>query len=173
MDSSQFTLLLVVCFAAHAIRTVYEILKHKKIVRASKITFAIIFPVMAILWASWIGACQTDPLNVGIPAGFRYAGLVVSIAGLAIFLTALFTIKSLESYTGDLITTGIYSHIRHPMYLAFILWIFGMPLLWGGGMTMGVTGVMLVNVLMWRYFEERELEQRFPDYAAYRRKTIF
>jgi protein-S-isoprenylcysteine O-methyltransferase Ste14 len=40
--------------------------------------------------------------------------------GVIVFLTGLLTIKTQESYEGDLIRTGIYSIIRHPMYLGLI-----------------------------------------------------
>ena len=59
-------------------------------------------------------------------------GLIFICGGGVVFFTALFTIKTLESYDGNLITKGIYSKIRHPMYTGFIMWLTGFPLFYGG-----------------------------------------
>ncbi len=173
MDSSQFTIWIFICVAAHAIRTTYEVLKHRKIVRPNRITFAIILPVMLLLWASWMSASSTDILPLDFPDVVRYFGLAVCIIGVAIFIVALVTIRALESYDGPLMTKGIYSVLRHPMYFAFILWLYGFPVFFGGGLTMAISWILMVNVLWWRYYEERELSTRFPEYEEYRKKTIF
>jgi protein-S-isoprenylcysteine O-methyltransferase Ste14 len=98
---------------------------------------------------------------------------VLSITGLITFLSALITIKTLESYDGDLITYGIYSRIRHPMYLAFIFWLIGFPLLFGAVFSFIISFLFAMNILFWRFLEEKELEKRFPGYLNYRKTTIF
>jgi protein-S-isoprenylcysteine O-methyltransferase Ste14 len=173
MDKNQFYLLAAVCITTHVIRTIYEILKHKKVIRATKLTFVVVFINMFLLWASWIGLCSSDPNSVFLPVVIRYTGIILAIAGFIIFITALLTIKALESYEGDLITHGIYSKIRHPMYLAFILWLIGMPLYAGGFLVYVLAMVFIANVLYWRYLEEQELVKRFPSYREYRKKTVF
>jgi protein-S-isoprenylcysteine O-methyltransferase Ste14 len=89
------------------------------------------------------------------------------------FLTALFTIKTLESYEGDLITSGIYSKIRHPMYLGFIFWLIGFPLIFEAIFSIILSLIFICNILFWRYLEEKELLDRFPTYLDYKKKTIF
>jgi protein-S-isoprenylcysteine O-methyltransferase Ste14 len=84
-----------------------------------------------------------------------------------------FTIKTLESYEGDLITKGIYSKIRHPMYFGFILWLIGFPIFFGALFSCILSFLFIVNVLFWRYLEEKELEKRFPSYPDYKKTTIF
>jgi protein-S-isoprenylcysteine O-methyltransferase Ste14 len=85
----------------------------------------------------------------------------------------LFTIKTLESYEGDLITTGIYSKIRHPMYLGFILWSIGFPIFFGALFSFILSFLFIGNILFWRYLEEKELIERFADYQEYKKTTIF
>jgi protein-S-isoprenylcysteine O-methyltransferase Ste14 len=107
-----------------------------------------------------------------------YLGLVMLISffvvlGIFAFISGLLTIKALESYNGDLITHGIYSKIRHPMYLGFILWLIGMPVYCGGIISFALGIVFIVNVLFWRHLEEKELESRFPDYEKYKKTTLF
>jgi protein-S-isoprenylcysteine O-methyltransferase Ste14 len=79
----------------------------------------------------------------------------------------------LESYDGDLIKTGIYSKLRHPMYTGFILWLLGSPVFFRAGFSMILSLLFIGNILFWRYLEELELEKRFPAYPAYRKTTIF
>lgn len=88
-------------------------------------------------------------------------------------MTALFTIKTLESYEGDLITSGIYSKIRHPMYAGFICWLIGFPLIFEAIFSMTLSIIFICNILFWKYLEEKELWNRFPAYPDYKKKTIF
>ena len=128
---------------------------------------------MMLLWISWFVLCSFDINKILLPAAVRYAGLAISIIGLIAFLTGLFTIKTLESYDGDLMTKGIYSVIRHPMYFGFICWLIGFPLYNGGIFSMILAIPFIINVLYWRYLEEKELVIRFPAYPDYKKSTFF
>ena len=173
MDNQTFTALVILCITTHIIRTTYEILKHKKIVQASKLSFAIIFTNMALLWMSWFTLCSLDVYKINLPAVVRYFGIVLNLLGLILFLTALFTIKTLETYNGDLITKGIYTKVRHPMYSGFICWLIGTPVFYGAVLSFALAVLFIANVLFWRYLEEIELEKRFAGYKEYKIKTFF
>lgn len=173
MKKELFLALVIVCVITHIVRLVYEILKYKQALKPGKLSFVIILINMLLLWVSWILLCRYDIYKIDIPDIIRYAGITFAIAGVIIFLTGLFTIKTLESYDGDLITTGIYSKIRHPMYLAFIVWLVGFPVFFEALCSFILSAVFIANILFWRYLEEKELEKRFPAYPEYRQKTIF
>ena len=173
MDRKYFFVLVLVCVSTHIIRTVYEIFKHNKILEPSKFSFIVIFANMAVLWISWFMLCGLDKNRVDIPVIAKYTGLLLILTGVIIFFTGLFTIKTLESYDGDLITNGIYSKLRHPMYSAFILWLLEAPLFFGVLLPFLFSIALIANVLFWRYLEEKELEIRFPDYSEYKKKTLF
>jgi protein-S-isoprenylcysteine O-methyltransferase Ste14 len=168
-----FYALILLCVSTHIVRTVYEIRKHRKTIKATRLSFLIIFTNMFLLWVSWFALGEMDPFRKEIPDIYRYIGFFLSGSGGVIFVTALLTIKSLETYEGDLVSYGIYSIFRHPMYLGFILWITGMPLFSGSIFATYLALPFIANVLFWRYLEEKELIERFPDYPAYRKKTIF
>lgn len=72
-----------------------------------------------------------------------------------------------------LITRGIYRHVRHPMYLALLLYALGQALLvpnWIGGPSY-LVAVMLLVALRLRP-EERMLMEEFPnDFATYSANT--
>jgi protein-S-isoprenylcysteine O-methyltransferase Ste14 len=173
MKKELFFILVIVCTITHVIRTVYEILKYKKVLEASKLSFVIVFINMLILWGSWVFLCSLDIYKFTLPAIISYSGLALFCIGLISFLTGLFTIKSLESYDGDLITKGIYSKIRHPMYLGFILWLIGFPIFFGALFSFIISFLFIGNVLFWKYLEEKELVERFPNYSEYKKTTLF
>jgi protein-S-isoprenylcysteine O-methyltransferase Ste14 len=173
MDKKLFFELTIVCAVTHIIRTVYEILKHRKVLEASKLTFVIMFINMLILWVSWVFLCRHDIFKVSLPLFLRYLGLVLWCLGIITFLMGLLTIKTLESHEGDLITKGIYAKIRHPMYFGFILWLIGFPTFFGALFSFFLSFLFIGNVLFWRKLEEKELEERFATYKDYRKSTIF
>ena len=173
MDNKLFMPLVIVCIATHTVRSVYEILKHKKKLNPGKLSFVIIFTNMAILWISWFALCSLDPFKIYLAGILRYSGIALAGIGIITFLTALFTIKTLESYDGDLITSGIYSKIRHPMYLGFILWCIGFPVFQGAVFSFFLSFLFIANILFWRHLEEIELENRFTDYGKYKKTALF
>ena len=75
--------------------------------------------------------------------------------------------------TGDanLIETGIYRRVRHPIYGGVILMTVGWGLLATSAPAIAI-GVALVPFFWLKStVEERWLEARFPGYSAYRRRT--
>jgi protein-S-isoprenylcysteine O-methyltransferase Ste14 len=173
MIKEPFYSLATICMVTHVIRTTYEILKHRQALIPNKFSFIIMFINMLLLWVSWFLLCKNDIYKIDLPAITIYLGIIISVLGLIMFLTALFTIQTLESYEGDLITSGIYSKIRHPMYLGFIFWLIGFPLIFEAIISIIISLIFICNVLFWRYLEEKELLDRFPTYPDYKKKTIF
>ena len=175
MDENVFVVLVVVCICifAHFARDVYEVLKDRRILRPDRTTFLVMFSNMALLWLSWCLLCALDPYRLDSPDAIRYAGMALFAVGVMLFVVGLLTLGTLESCENDLVTRGIYSRIRHPMYLAFILWLIGLPLSFGGLFSFILSPIFVANVLWWRYLEEKELEQRFVSYKAYKRATLF
>ncbi|MBP1683552.1 MAG: Phospholipid methyltransferase [Ignavibacteriaceae bacterium] len=173
MNNQMFLLLVSLCIITHIVRFIYEILKHKRLIKASRFSFIIIFSNMLLLWTSWFLLCSIDPSATNLPLILRYLGISLVIIGVIIFLTALFTIKTLETYEGNLITSGIYSRIRHPMYLGFLFWLIGFPLFYDGIYSIILAIPFATNVLFWRHLEELELDKRFAAYKLYKKKTFF
>jgi len=173
MYNKLFYALVIVCTITHIVRSVYEILKHKNKLKPNKLTFVIVFSNMLLLWMSWFALCAFDVYKIHMSGIVKLLGILLTGTGIMVFLAGLFTIKTLESYEGDLITKGIYSKIRHPMYLGFILWLIGFPIFFGAIFSSVLSLIFIANVLFWRYLEEKELNERFPLYMDYKKTTIF
>lgn len=71
----------------------------------------------------------------------------------------------------ELIQHGIYGYIRHPLYTCLILLGLGWALAWQSTAALLTTGLMTLQLRFKAKFEERHLEHRFPEYAAYRQRV--
>ncbi|MEO7137705.1 MAG: isoprenylcysteine carboxylmethyltransferase family protein [Gemmatimonadales bacterium] len=115
-------------------------------------------------------------LNRIDPDSIRWLGAAVMAVGGAI---ALWGIRALGSNLtpgteplpeAELITTGAYAHVRHPIYTGLVLLLTGYTLAWSNW-TLG----LVLGFIALQYFqakasaEERWLLARFPGYKAYMR----
>ncbi len=67
----------------------------------------------------------------------------------------------------QVVSTGPYAVVRHPMYAGVLPMVAGMPLALGSWWGLG-PGLLLVAALVWRLLhEERFLAQHLPGYVAY------
>ncbi len=71
----------------------------------------------------------------------------------------------------QLVTTGPYAYVRHPMYLAVLLFGAGMLAGWQGWPHAAAFAVLCAALHFKANREEALLSARFPDYAAYRART--
>lgn len=112
-------------------------------------------------------------------ASFGYAWSAVPlIAGAAIAVWTLsvnppsnFSVFPQPRSSARLVTSGPYLYVRHPMYLALVLFAGGMALGWHT-LVHGVAFAALALVLHVKVgMEEAALVRRFPEYRDYRDRT--
>jgi protein-S-isoprenylcysteine O-methyltransferase Ste14 len=110
------------------------------------------------------------------PGWLRVVGLVMLGAGLLGFVWAVRALgDSLTPYPrppkdGVLVEAGPYRLVRHPVYVAGSLVFLGAALAASVAATIGA----LLLALLWHFkarVEERHLSERFPGYAAYKRRV--
>jgi protein-S-isoprenylcysteine O-methyltransferase Ste14 len=71
-----------------------------------------------------------------------------------------------------LATTGLYAHIRHPQYVAFIAIMFGFLLQWPTLVTIGMFPILLVMYARLAVSEEKNMEKEFGEqYVDYKKDT--
>jgi methanethiol S-methyltransferase len=67
-------------------------------------------------------------------------------------------------------TTGLYSVVRHPVYFAWVLMVFGTPVMTGTRACFAIISTLYIALAI--PFEERSLVERFGrDYERYQRKV--
>ncbi|MGA9527039.1 MAG: isoprenylcysteine carboxylmethyltransferase family protein [Terriglobales bacterium] len=107
----------------------------------------------------------------------RWVGLAIALIGLAGVFVARYTLGKSFSITAKaraLVTTGIYSRIRNPIYVSGEIFLIGMTIMLEKPMLL-VLIVVIVPIQIWRArIEARVLEEKFGDeYREYRRRTWF
>jgi len=156
------------------IRTSYELLKKAgRVNPKNMIIFAVVFAVMCLLWASWFSLCPLDPVRFALPDIVRWMALGLVIVGLGLAIGGVVQLRGVENIR-HLVTTGLFSKLRHPMYTGFILWIVGWAIYHGAVVSLVMGCVGIGNILYWRRLEEENLESCYgEDYRRYRQGTWF
>ena len=152
---------------------IYNILNFKKKKFASHRTVVVdVYIIMAVLWFSWFQVCFSEPEKILIPTFVRYLSLVFFLLGVFLFIFSHIKMRGFVD-KGQLITTGIFSKIRNPMYLGFIIWIIGFPIFLQKPITLISSIIWITHIIIWKVLEEKELEKTYPNYAEYKKKTWF
>jgi len=121
--------------------------------------------------------------NGDYPGPLNFLGALPIVAGAVLLAwtltTMLLVARSLPPRVRlgfrptQLVRTGLYAWMRHPMYVGAILMYVGTPLVWGSLAALGISGALIV-LLLWRTsMEDRTLQGELPGYAEYASRTRF
>jgi protein-S-isoprenylcysteine O-methyltransferase Ste14 len=118
------------------------------------------------LWFLLVGLTGMD-LFVSI-----YLGVILPISNI-IVLAGIFLIvfgwSRIFGAKDQLVTTGIYGHIRHPQYLGFLLLTLGINFLWTTFSTLILWPILALLYYRLAREEEKEMEKKFgEDYREYK-----
>ena len=109
----------------------------------------------------------------------RSAGALAAAAGVTVTTLAVwenrFATPNVQDQTGagqQVVDTGVYRVVRHPIYLGYALLIAG-EALWLGSLAAALIGAgVYLAATAWRItIEERDLRARLPGYDAYARRV--
>jgi len=174
MGTLVFYIFFGICFICFAIRTSHHVLKNRGSELAeNRKVIKILFVVMFFLWFGWHGMVFNDPYEMNLTSWLRYIGLAIFIIGISLFIIPHLKIKGVENQDRGLITGGIYSKLRHPMYFGFMLWIIGFSIFMDSLFTIASSVIWIPQFLYWGISEEKELEKKYEEYGEYKRKTWF
>ncbi|MGB6386699.1 MAG: isoprenylcysteine carboxylmethyltransferase family protein [Terriglobales bacterium] len=139
--------------------------------------FATIKRVWLPLAIGLFGIIEIFRAHLGPYDQARWLGLGLSLIGLAGVIVARYTLGrsfSVKAKATAMVTTGIYSRIRNPIYVSGIVLFIGLALmLWK--ILMGGIAALAVPVQIVRARREAKvLEEKFADeYREYRKRTWF
>jgi protein-S-isoprenylcysteine O-methyltransferase Ste14 len=107
---------------------------------------------------------------VGLSFELLLTSLVAGLVSLLCFFVIILGWKQVY-YSKKLVTTGVYSVVRHPQYSAMISVAIVWAISWPTFLTL-----LLCPILVFAYYklardEEKELEKRFPEYKEYKKKV--
>ena len=172
MNILVFYIIFAVCFICYAIRTSYYVLANRGSELAESRRFiTVLRVVMFFLWFAWFFMSLNDPYRMSLHSLARYTGLSFFIIGVLIVILSHVKIRGQE--TDELVTTGIYSKIRHPMYLGFIIWIIGFPIFTNAAFTLASAIIWIPQILYWKSSEERQLAKKHKGYQEYKKRSWF
>ena len=113
------------------------------------------------------------------PLGLQILGLIIYFSGFAVIGKAqnqndfIEPVVEIQTDRGHrIIDTGLYAHIRHPMYSGFLLFFSGMALWHGSIFAFLLVPLVLFFLLSLRIKGEEEvLENEFNEYLEYKEKV--
>ncbi len=139
--------------------------------------------LLGALLATFVGVQVLSSIDVwhlkvapSVHEGVSWLGLMMVLAGSALWIATLLTnkfgsvaVKHQAADAHEVIDSGPYAIVRHPMYLAILLVLIGQPLWLGSfaGFMLGLAGVVILGVRA--VLEERFLcvnLRGYDDYSA-------
>jgi protein-S-isoprenylcysteine O-methyltransferase Ste14 len=128
--------------------------------------------VGGMLVLGWIFHSVPEPY--GLP---RLIGLVVALIGLAGVILSRYTLGrsfSIAPKATALVTSGIYSRIRNPIYISGMIFLIGVAFIVERPKLLAILLVLIPTQILRARREAAVLEAKFGDaYREYRRRTWF
>jgi protein-S-isoprenylcysteine O-methyltransferase Ste14 len=111
------------------------------------------------------------------PYVIKYSGLAAFFLGLIVVFASLFNLdKSLTAYPtpkvgGELITTGFYRLVRHPIYSGLIFAFLGFAIYRESWFKILVSLILALLFHFKTQYEEEKLTEKYSQYPDYKKKT--
>lgn len=136
--------------------------------RANVVTFIMVVIAAVVLLRQAMGLAWTPN---------RIVGVAISVPALLLLLTARIQLGrafSVRAKATNLVTTGLYSRIRNPIYVFSTLLILGVIVWSGRPVFLLLLAVLIVVQIRRSRTESAVLEAKFgEEYREYKRKTWF
>ena len=131
------------------------------------------FLLLAILFTA---PRQAAPYGV-LSEALSFIGIAIMFAGGAVLVTSFLnlgrslTANPVPKDDAQLVVTGLYSRVRHPIYFGLLLLAFGVVLDAGWWPQLIIALMLYIQLNVKASFEEYLLRQKYPDYETYAKKT--
>jgi protein-S-isoprenylcysteine O-methyltransferase Ste14 len=118
---------------------------------------------------------EVKGLRFDLPGIFDFITLTFVLTGIAIIVISILQLsKNLSPFpspkeNSELITTGLYKQIRHPIYSGILLLAFSFALYQNSGFKILISFFLLILFYFKTSYEEQQLSLKFPEYNNYKR----
>lgn len=133
---------------------------------------AVVIPAIVALFYFLIPGVRSEPLTT-----LRVSGLVMATIGYVLVVTARVQLGrsfSVRPKANELVSHGLYSLIRNPMYVFLDLMLVGVILLLNLPWVLLVVPILIIMQSVQAHRESKLLEAKFGQtYRDYRRQTWF
>jgi protein-S-isoprenylcysteine O-methyltransferase Ste14 len=117
-----------------------------------------------------------NQLLPGFPFYMNLSGLLIGLFGAAFSIWAIAHLRAsfgLRTAVRELVTTGPYKRIRHPLYFGEIIHVFGIAILAATPVALLLFVVAVALQAVRAKIEERKFLATVPEYAGFKRRTGF
>ena len=136
-------------------------------------------PLLAVLLLNIFYPRFVTWSKIDIPLYLRIIGLVIAVSCVPLIWWVFHSIGNFVSETiltkdsYQLVTSGPYRRVRHPLYASTLLLLFSISLVFGDWIVFGYTlaGVIAFRLLVIPAEEERLLDSFGEDYESYQSRT--
>ncbi len=173
--NSKFLIAFIVCLGSYIFHTMIHLFEYKGYKLAkSKIAHTILTMVISIGYVGWGFMIFSDPVRLDISNYIATpVGLLIGLCGFVIFIWSAKAKRGFNELE-HLVTTGIYSKFRNPMYIGIILIHIGFPIASKSLLTLISVLIWTPFIFIWKHMEEKDLEKRFGmEYVEYKKRVKF
>ncbi|HET7116384.1 MAG TPA: isoprenylcysteine carboxylmethyltransferase family protein [Hanamia sp.] len=131
--------------------------------------------IQLILFVAYL--FRISKIDFTIPRWVQLAGIFLSVIGIIISLASVLTLnKNLSPFptpkqNAELIQSGIYKYIRHPIYLGILFFALGFSMYSENTLRLLIFFTLLILFRFKAGYEEKLLQDKFPNYTTYKKAT--
>ena len=172
---SDFWISSTVCLIGYIVHTIAHQHHHKEdsFTRSGR-TMIGIRTIVIIGWISFGLMTLQDPRTLDLPRTIALPlGSMLFLGGIALPLSARRERKGFVE-ENKLVTTGVHSYMKHPMYVGLILMHIGAPIMFQSALTLLSSVIWVTIIVYWMKIDEATLEETYgKEYVDYKNKTPF
>lgn len=168
----DFIIAFLICFLSYGYHTLEHWFEYKG--KRIKLPHAIFEIILVAGYFAWGYMISSDPVKAHFPSWIVVPlGVAIGVCGLVLGMLAHRALGNFDD-PGRLVTTGVFSKMRHPFYVGMSLVHIGFPLAMQSILTLASAILWILQMYFWKTWEEKVLIERYgKEYKEYQKRTPF